>query len=60
MSIRAPRLYMQALTMAQFFEMRYSKNFRVFAGIVCWSASVPYRDELPLPFLDLTLSFHCL
>ncbi|MDR1283423.1 MAG: sodium:solute symporter [Opitutaceae bacterium] len=25
----------RALTMAQFFEMRYSKNFRVFSGIMC-------------------------
>lgn len=30
----------RAMTMAQFFEMRYSKNFRVFAGIVAWGAGV--------------------
>ncbi|MFA5687922.1 MAG: hypothetical protein WC959_02035 [Kiritimatiellales bacterium] len=26
----------RALTMAQFFEMRYSRGFRVFSGIICW------------------------
>ncbi len=26
----------RAMTMAQFFEMRYSRNFRVFAGMLCW------------------------
>ena len=30
----------RALTMAQFFEMRYSKRFRVFAGILAWSAGI--------------------
>ncbi|MDR1279262.1 MAG: sodium:solute symporter [Opitutaceae bacterium] len=30
----------RALTMAQFFEMRYSKNFRVFSGIMCWVSGV--------------------
>jgi len=26
---------MRSLTLAQFFEMRYSRNFRVFAGMTC-------------------------
>lgn len=30
----------RALTLAQFFEMRYSKKFRFFAGILCWISGV--------------------
>ena len=30
----------RALTMAQFFEMRYSRRFRVFAGFLCWTSGV--------------------
>lgn len=30
----------RAMTLAQFFEMRYSKRFRIFAGIVAWTSGV--------------------
>ncbi len=30
----------RAMTLAQFLELRYSKRFRVFAGIVAWTAGV--------------------
>ena len=30
----------RALTMAQFFGMRYGKNFRIFAGIMCFTSGV--------------------
>ena len=30
----------RAMTMAQFFEMRYSRNFRVFAGITAWVSGI--------------------
>ncbi|MBC2592883.1 sodium:solute symporter [Ruficoccus amylovorans] len=30
----------RAMTMAQFFEMRYSKRFRVFAGVLAWSSGI--------------------
>jgi len=30
----------RAMTLAQFFEMRYSRNFRVFAGLVGWLSGI--------------------
>jgi SSS family solute:Na+ symporter len=30
----------RALTMAQFFEVRYSRRFRFFAGLLCWTSGI--------------------
>ena len=30
----------KAMTMAQFFEMRYSKKLRIYAGFICWISGV--------------------
>ncbi|MFA5689126.1 MAG: hypothetical protein WC959_08270 [Kiritimatiellales bacterium] len=30
----------RALTMAQFFEVRYGRSFRVFSGMVCWFSGI--------------------
>lgn len=30
----------RAMTLAQFFEMRYSKNFRIFAGLICFLSGI--------------------
>tara|TARA_R100000027_G_scaffold61790_2_gene53429 strand:+ start:11005 stop:13035 length:2031 start_codon:yes stop_codon:yes gene_type:complete len=30
----------RAMTMAQFFEMRYSHNFRIFSGILAWTSGI--------------------
>jgi len=37
----------RAMTMAQFFEMRYSKRFRVFAGILGWVSGVVNMGIFP-------------
>ncbi len=30
----------RAMTMAQFFEMRYSRKFRIFAGMIAWASGI--------------------
>ena len=30
----------RVMTMAQFFELRYSRRFRIFAGIICWLSGI--------------------
>src|SRR6266850_1173709 len=37
---RCGRRYLIAMALAQFFEMRYSRNFRVFAGLVAFLAGI--------------------
>jgi solute:Na+ symporter, SSS family len=62
----------RALTMAQFFEMRYSRPFRVFSGIIMWACGILnfgifpavaarffiYFCGLPLTFQIPGLPFH--
>ncbi|MFV0337448.1 MAG: sodium:solute symporter, partial [Chthoniobacterales bacterium] len=37
----------RALTMEQFFEMRYSRNFRIYAGVLAWVSGVLYYGIFP-------------
>lgn len=55
----------RALTLAQYFEMRYSRKFRLFAGIMAFSAGVINYGIIPVIgarffvyFLELPLSVH--
>lgn len=57
----------RAMTMAQFFEMRYSRRFRVFAGIVAWISGVLNFGIFPaitarflIYFCGLPPAFHLL
>ncbi|MFA5688501.1 MAG: hypothetical protein WC959_05085 [Kiritimatiellales bacterium] len=47
----------RALTMAQFFEMRYSRSFRVFAGILCWFSGIINYGIFPGVTARLLISF---
>ena len=38
----------KAMTMAQFFEMRYSKNLRIYAGFICWISGVINMGIFPV------------
>jgi len=38
----------RAMTMAQFFEIRYSKKFRVFSGMVCWLSGIINYGIFPI------------
>lgn len=38
----------RAMTMAQFFELRYSKKFRIFAGMVCWFSGIINYGIFPI------------
>lgn len=55
----------RALTMAQFFEIRYSKNFRIFAGILAWVSGIinfvihpAVTSRLIVYFCGLPLTFN--
>ncbi len=47
----------RALTMAQFFEVRYSRNFRVFAGILAWVSGVINMGIFPAVTARLFIYF---
>ena len=57
----------RAMTMAQFFEKRYNKKFRVFAGIVCWTSGILNFGIFPavaarffIYFCGLPMHYHLL
>ena len=57
----------RALTLAQFFEVRYSRRFRFFAGGLCWLSGLLNYGVFPavtgrliMTFLSLPETFSCL
>lgn len=57
----------RALTLAQFFEARYSRNFRVFAGLIAFISGIINFGIFPsvgtrffIYYLDLPLHFTCM
>ncbi|HEX7008928.1 MAG TPA: sodium:solute symporter family protein [Phycisphaeraceae bacterium] len=47
----------RAMTMAQFFEMRYSRNFRVYAGVLAWVSGALNYGIFPLVTARFFISF---
>ena len=47
----------RALTLAQFFEMRYSRNFRCYAGTLCWISGVLNFGVFPFVTGNLIVFF---
>jgi solute:Na+ symporter, SSS family len=47
----------KAMTMAQFFEMRYTKNFRIFSGILAWISGILNYGVFPGITAKLIVNF---
>ncbi len=47
----------RAMTLSQMLEMRYSRNFRIFAGILCWVSGVMNFGIFPAVGARFTLHF---
>ncbi|HBG77928.1 MAG TPA: sodium:solute symporter [Phycisphaerales bacterium] len=47
----------RVLTMAQFFEIRYSRNFRIFAAIICWLSGIINFGVFPAVGANFFISY---